>query len=73
MRLEINIALFVSLLVPTGFIEPAGHSATLNPPLIRVEVKHQYSDWLEEPSPYNPCPSEVELPTGPEACLGGGQ
>jgi hypothetical protein len=65
MHLIINTAIFVSLLLPIAALQAGEHCS-----LTRVEVK-QHSDWIQEPSPYNPCPSEVELPNGFDACLGG--
>ena len=67
MHLIINTAIFVSLVLPRAALQAAEHCL-----LTQVEVKHQHSDWIQEPSPYNPCPSEVELPNGFDACLGGG-
>ena len=67
MRLIINTAIFVSLVLPRTALQAAAYCLPT-----QVEVQLQHPDWIQEPSPYNPCPSEVELPNWFDACLGGG-
>ena len=67
-HLVINAAIFVSLLLPRATLQAAEHCL-----LTQIEVKHKTSDWIQQPSPYNPCPSEVEISSEFAACLDAGQ
>lgn len=70
--LPVIVAIAVStILGPNAFARQSRPASSQigNGTVFQLARKHP--NWFREPKTYKPCPSDVELPNGRLACLGG--